>query len=250
MTIKAFADVEKIGGKWFLKLDAEYKAVVERIAETAASKGKRVRVEICLERARRANSQNALYWATLPTLHFLVNGNWPTREELESFHDDFKTVHGLRRPSRLNPKILVPVPMREADVSDASALIDALFSELAERGGDASPEMQTKSRMAWFDYWESGGATYVDESDFHARATLCAACGSGSDIDLAHMESRGANLERKDDPKNWVPLCRLCHSEQHRIGVTQFLTRHPHLRKRWLGTEENGAVRKKVKNEQ
>ena len=238
LTLKSYATPIQTQAGFFLKMDPADKSVSERILAEALSKGKRVRVEIGLEVKRRTQGQNALYWATLPTLFLMVNDQFPTREELEDFHEDFKTVHGLRRPSSLDPSIMVPVRMRDADTQDAKTLLDALFAELSEHGASASFEAQSKARDAWRTFWVEGGQTYADEADFRRKARLCAGCGHGGRIELAHIVSRGADHSRIDDPTNWLPLCPTCHAWQHQYGWTRFVDNNPHLKPRWESAQK------------
>lgn len=236
--MKAYAQPIQQGKDFFLKLDPADRSVSERILSEALAKGKRVRVEIGLEVKRRTQGQNALYWATLPTLYLMVNDEFPTREELEDFHEDFKTVHGLRRPSSLNPSVLVPVRMRDADTQDAKTLLDALFAELSEHGASSSIEAQSKARDAWRTFWLEGGQTYTDGADFRRKAKLCAACGHGGSIEQAHIVSRGADHSRIEDTTNWLPLCRTCHACQHQYGWARFLEDNPHLQPRWEAAQK------------
>lgn len=54
----------------------------------------------------------------------------------------------------------------------------------------------------------------------------CLACGfPGSDP--AHVKTRGSGGD--DIESNIIPLCRICHSYQHRIGWFRFFIKYPHV---------------------
>lgn len=50
------------------------------------------------------------------------------------------------------------------------------------------------------------------------RTLPCAACGKFGPSDPAHMRSRGAG----GTSEHLVPLCRLCHIDQHNRGIKTF----------------------------
>jgi HNH endonuclease len=56
-----------------------------------------------------------------------------------------------------------------------------------------------------------------------ARCKPCIVCGRKSDA--AHIASRGSGGH--DVPQNLTSFCRVCHQEQHAIGICEFLARHP-----------------------
>lgn len=231
MTYKGYATPAKAGGRFGVCLDPADRPVTDKIISKALEKGIRLSVTIQTEGRKRSTGQLGLYWRLITMLYEAVSGERPTEEEKLAFHEDFKEQFSLRRPSRYNPAVLVPIGMSDGDTQDASHLIETAFQELAAH--TLTESAQGSARAAWFEYWEAGGPKYRDESDFRAKAVLCAACGRGGLIELAHMESRGANPDRIDDPENWLPLCHEHHAEQHQHGVPAFLKQFPHLRNRW-----------------
>ena len=54
------------------------------------------------------------------------------------------------------------------------------------------------------------------------RTLPCAACGRDGPSDPAHMKSRGAG----GTSDHLVPLCRMCHTEQHTKGIKTFFSKH------------------------
>lgn len=50
------------------------------------------------------------------------------------------------------------------------------------------------------------------------------ACGRGPRSDPAHLRSVGAG--GGDELTNLIPLCRRCHSEQHRTGIRTFVQKY------------------------
>lgn len=54
----------------------------------------------------------------------------------------------------------------------------------------------------------------------------CLACGR-SPSDQAHVKSRGAGGEISE--QNCIPLCRGCHTLQHKVGWPRFLHRNPQV---------------------
>lgn len=60
------------------------------------------------------------------------------------------------------------------------------------------------------------------------RGRPCLICGQPSDP--AHVRGRGAGGD--DVATNVVPLCRLHHREQHQLGWSRFLDRHPSVEQR------------------
>jgi hypothetical protein len=243
-TVKSSAKVIKTQEspvRFDLKMPPDVLRALAPKLEDIFTQGGEVEVSITYGKKKRTDAQLKFYWANVPELLLLATGRWPTKEECESYHDENKFRHGNRRPSLINPEILVPAGFSDGDREDASALIDGLFEDLSQL--DLDMKGQLNALESWKEYWRLGGQKYKNESDFRARAKLCAACGKGGVIELAHMESRGANPARKDDPTNWVPLCRTCHSEQHTKGVKIFLRSYPHLAMRWESSREvkNGA---------
>jgi hypothetical protein len=57
------------------------------------------------------------------------------------------------------------------------------------------------------------------------RSLPCAACKRDGPSDPAHMRSRGAG----GTSEHLVPLCRMCHIEQHTRGIKTFFADHAHL---------------------
>lgn len=55
------------------------------------------------------------------------------------------------------------------------------------------------------------------------RLKPCIACGH-TRSDAAHIKSKGSGGD--DIESNLLPLCRVCHSLQHRIGWSQFLLKN------------------------
>jgi hypothetical protein len=232
MTATVYAEAVIVDGRPGLRLDPMEWPVTDPIIKRAAAKHQRIRVTIDLESGRASNlAMNRLYFRLLGILYEAINGERPTQEEKEAFHEDFKAAHGLRRPSKLVPGELVPIGLSERDYTAAHHLIEEAFQEIGQMS--MAKADQGITRELWFDYWQAGGPAYLDETDFRARATLCAACGRGGAIELCHMTSRGASPDREDDPGNWIPLCHDHHMEQHRVGVKSFLDRYPHLKNRW-----------------
>lgn len=59
---------------------------------------------------------------------------------------------------------------------------------------------------------------------FHEKR--CAACSRlGADPD--HILTKGAG--HGDTVDSVWPLCRICHTRKHAIGLNKFVARHPHL---------------------
>ena len=56
------------------------------------------------------------------------------------------------------------------------------------------------------------------------RSLPCSACGAGAPSDPAHMRSRGAG----GTSEHLVPLCRMCHIDQHNRGIKTFFAEHGH----------------------
>lgn len=240
MTLKTYATVFESGGHLALRLDSDERLVYDKILGTALSKGKRVQIQVKAETKERSTAQLNLYWALLTLLHQALNfSRRPTEEEKNALHEEIKEIYGNRKASLLRPGKTRPIGMSEADVEDAGALIDGVMMELAQM--DLNLGAQQDARELWQRYWSLGGPTWVDEADFRARSHACAACGQGGDIQLAHIESRGANTARRDDPANWLPLCPACHREQHQHGWRPFLGKWPHLEKRVLASLPRGA---------
>ena len=218
-------------GKLGLEIIKADQPALQELLGKFLPKGEPLEVTISTEAKSKTKGQQGLYFASLSLLAEVVLGRKPSTQELDTFHTEMKELHGNRVALRLRPGITRPVGMSEADTQDAGVLIDAVFQELA--GLDLSPTHQSRARELFQDFWQAGGSKYQDEAEFRQKATLCAACGKGGTIQLAHMESRGANPARKDDPTNWLPLCPSCHQEQHQHGVQEFLKAWPHLAGRW-----------------
>lgn len=233
MSIKGYGTPTLLEGRHVLKMDMVDARARDKLIEDALKKGARVRFELSLEKRRgRSDGQLRLYWRGLTLLYVAVNGEWPNEAQKLDFHEDFKAEFALRRPSSLNPKTLIPIGLSESDSQDAAWLIDKLLQELGTYNLGAS--LQSEARDLLREFWAIGGIKYSNEAEFRETAKLCAACGR-SGVDLAHMHSRGARPELKDDPENWIPLCRECHTEQHSIGVDRFLEKNKHLEKIWSG---------------
>jgi 5-methylcytosine-specific restriction endonuclease McrA len=237
MSLKGYAQTEIRDGKYGLRMDLIDALARDKMIEQAHKRGARIRYELSVEGKRgRSGGQLRLYWKALTVLYIAVNGSIPTEDEKTDFHEDFKAEYGLRRPSKLNPAVLVPIGLSEADSQDARHLIDCVFQELAQyRLSDA---LQSEARDLWRDFWAAGGQTYQGDKDFRDKACLCAACGKAGQIDRAHKIGKAArpDLEFKSD--NWIPLCRECHSLQHSIGVVKFVERYPHLSTVWKKPED------------
>lgn len=56
------------------------------------------------------------------------------------------------------------------------------------------------------------------------KAQPCAVCKSRYNVDPAHI--RTVKNGGPDSEFNVFPLCRRCHSEQHKIGIVTFVQRH------------------------
>lgn len=231
MKCVTYAEVIRIGSSLGLILDPADKAVYAKTLEEAYSKKKRVKAMFQTETKDRTDPQLRLYWALVTLVLKVVNGRAPTEEERMEYHEDLKARYANRRPSRLHPEVLVPIGMSDGDISDAGALIDGVYQDLFDL--DLSTKQQSEAKDLWKQYWEMGGQRYKDEKDFRNRAKICCACGSGESIERAHIQSRGANHARIEDPTNYLPLCTKCHKEQHQHGVEEFLRKYPHLENRW-----------------
>ena len=63
------------------------------------------------------------------------------------------------------------------------------------------------------------------------KALSCCACGSrGTDwnpVDPCHV--RTFKVTQSDDPANIIPMCRSCHTTQHRDGWDLFLKNNHHV---------------------
>jgi hypothetical protein len=77
------------------------------------------------------------------------------------------------------------------------------------------------------------------------RTLPCAACGRDGPSDPAHMRSRGAG----GTSDHLVPLCRMCHTEQHAKGIKTFFSKHgiidtldlaDQYHQRWINAKRSG----------
>jgi hypothetical protein len=234
MTLKTYATVfESTGGK-ALRLDPADRQVYDKILAKATETGKRIRISIQTETAKdNTMKQQGLYFALLGILWKIANheSRNPTQEEKLELHEEMKSLHGYRRPSKLHPEKLVPIGVSESDTEDMGALIDGVYLELWSL--DLTLTQQSEARDLWVKYWELGGPRWTSVEDFRERSHLCAGCGSGDIIQLAHIRSRGASKAQEMDPNNWLPLCPKCHTgTQHQKGWGEFLKLYPHLEKR------------------
>lgn len=71
----------------------------------------------------------------------------------------------------------------------------------------------------------------------------CMACPARSS-DPAHIKSKGSGGD--DVPENLMPLCRIHHTEQHKIGWYRFALKHPpvlfDLKKKGWGFDQVKAL--------
>ena len=84
----------------------------------------------------------------------------------------------------------------------------------------------TKERIAWF------------------KTLPCVICGTPGPCDMAHSVSGG--MGRKADYTTLVPLCGVCHREQHQMGTKSFEARYgvsltdraAQIQQAWIRREE------------
>lgn len=81
---------------------------------------------------------------------------------------------------------------------------------------------------------------------------LCVACGVKTDVDRAHIRSRGAGGTWEVD--NIIFLCRTHHRLQHNIGWPEFVKRNPKVEralklKGWELVEQFGIQKLRHKSE-
>jgi 5-methylcytosine-specific restriction endonuclease McrA len=59
------------------------------------------------------------------------------------------------------------------------------------------------------------------------KRVVCLVCGH-HEVDRAHIKTRGAG--GSDKRWNIMELCRVCHTEQHKIGLIKFILKYPDVK--------------------
>jgi hypothetical protein len=187
------------GNLMTVQLDDEIQQ--ERLAELSAGRQPVVRVEVDDGR-KRTMDQLKKIWALIHEISEW--GGYPT-----GYTEDLMKSY-VREIFELNP-----FSLSDCSVTVANYMIYVELEFCFRHGVPFKTEL-----------WDSIPSAYAKQM-FALRFRKCVICGR--DADLAHFETVGMGRNRfkiDESQFHYMALCRIHHTEQHTIGLTDFITKY------------------------
>lgn len=183
---------------------------------------------------KRSIKENNLAWVLISIIFESMEGRKGTSEELHCLYSDLLEEYAMRRPSRLNPNILKPIDLKEADTVQAAYFIDGLFFHLTQVSDLTLDQQQDAvSQLRLWQQWRGEQpqdfTSIMTEEQWRQRAKYSEVSGLTQNLDLHHIITRGSHPEFANYPENWICLTREEHQEFHDIGEAKFIQKYPHI---------------------
>lgn len=239
--LKPFESYKKAIGAELKKLDADQKKRGEL---------RDIEVKIDINYRKRTLDQNALLWSL-----YEIEASEQDKPAIEIYNDDLmefapriemfvdpESYQWLKTEYRLIEKekydkarnkwyVVVILTTSHYNTVQMAKWIERIFNRLAVIGVTSSNDIRDYW-LKWRGFLDSEKIVLnegLTKDEYRVNNPICEACGSGQDLQLAHI--RAGHHETEDQAWNWLILCHECHIViQHSKGFYVLIKKFPHIK--------------------